>query len=64
MSPAQDKPTLTTQREIQREQDQRDARASTHGGAPKQKQQPVQAGAREQPGELPAQHLEKPGREC
>ncbi|HSI56097.1 MAG TPA: SDR family oxidoreductase [Ideonella sp.] len=64
MSPAQDKPTLTTQREIQREQDQRDARALTHGGAPKQKQQPVQAGAREQPGELPAQHLEKPGREA
>jgi len=63
MSPAQEKPTLNTQREIQREQDRRDAqRPASKGGA--RKKPAVQAGAREQPAELPAQHLEKPGREA
>jgi NAD(P)-dependent dehydrogenase (short-subunit alcohol dehydrogenase family) len=52
--------TLDQQRQIQREQDRKDQ--SQHGGSGKSKQ-PVQAGAREQPGELPAQHLEKPGQE-
>ena len=52
------------QRDIQREQDQRDAskaKAST-GGKPQDRA--VQAGARPQPADLPAQHIEKPGREA
>ena len=40
------------QRDIQREQDQRDSAKSKAGAGQKQKQ-PVQAGAREQPAELP-----------
>jgi len=52
--------TLDKQRRIQREQDRRDARQppedKEEGGA-------VQAGAREHPAELPAQHLAKPGRQ-
>jgi NAD(P)-dependent dehydrogenase (short-subunit alcohol dehydrogenase family) len=52
-----------TQREIQREQDQRDRQHAAAKGEAKQKA-PVQAGAREQPGELPAQHLPKPGHEA
>ncbi len=52
-------PTLARQRAIQREQDRKDAR---HGRSRKS-EQPVQAGAREQPANLPAQHLDKPGRE-
>lgn len=53
-------PTLHTQRQIQEEQDRRDAKAP-----PKPKEQaPMQAGARDQPTELPAQHLPKPGREA
>ena len=52
--------TLEQQREIQREQDRKDQSQD----AQKQKsEQPVQAGAREQPADLPAQHLEKPGQE-
>jgi NAD(P)-dependent dehydrogenase (short-subunit alcohol dehydrogenase family) len=58
--------TVDTQRHIQQEQDQRDA-ASTDDEPSKKGEQdsppPVQAGAREQPGKLPAQHLEKPGLE-
>jgi len=53
--------TLDEQRRIQREQDAKD-RASgggSKGGEPR----PVQAGARPQPEKMPAQHLEKPGRE-
>jgi len=53
--------TLETQRRIQKRQDAADARQ------PKgEKQQPgaVQAGAREQPESLPAQHVQKPGREA
>ncbi len=55
--------TLKTQRRIQKNQDERDARQSASGkdgeggGA-------VQAGAREQPEDLPAQHVDKPGREA
>ncbi len=55
--------TLKTQRRIQKQQDERDARQGASGkdgeggGA-------VQAGAREQPEDLPAQHVEKPGREA
>lgn len=55
--------TLATQRRIQQRQDAADAEAADtpdaqeEGGA-------VQAGAREQPETLPAQHLQKPGREA
>ena len=58
--------TLDRQREIQREQDRRDAsKKSASGSRPEKEKKPaVQAGAREQPAELPAQHLEKPGREA
>ncbi len=51
-------------REIQREQDARDQRAAAKGEQKQKEKKPVQAGAREQPGELPAQHLEKPGLEA
>jgi NAD(P)-dependent dehydrogenase (short-subunit alcohol dehydrogenase family) len=53
-------------REIQRQQDQRDQQHAQAKGEGKQQQQkqPVEAGAREQPGELPAQHLQKPGLEA
>jgi NAD(P)-dependent dehydrogenase (short-subunit alcohol dehydrogenase family) len=54
--------TAQTQRAIQHEQDQRDAAQSSSGK--KEKKQPVQAGARDQPTELPAQHLRKPGHEA
>ncbi|MBI5271744.1 MAG: SDR family oxidoreductase [Burkholderiales bacterium] len=53
--------TLQTQRAIQREQDRRDARAGREDPGDRQA---VQAGAREQPQDLPAQHLPKPGREA
>jgi NAD(P)-dependent dehydrogenase (short-subunit alcohol dehydrogenase family) len=59
MNPKADDSTVDTQRDIQREQDHRDAAAPEP--APKA---PVQAGAREQPTELPAQHVAKPGREA
>ena len=55
-----DDDTLKTQRRIQQRQDQADAEQPSkekEGGA-------VQAGAREQPETLPAQHVEKPGREA
>jgi NAD(P)-dependent dehydrogenase (short-subunit alcohol dehydrogenase family) len=54
--------TLDQQREIQRQQDQRDASQGRQQGGG-ESQDAVQAGAREQPAELPAQHLEKPGQE-
>jgi NAD(P)-dependent dehydrogenase (short-subunit alcohol dehydrogenase family) len=54
--------TVETQQRIQRSQDQSDAGASDPSGG--QEQQPVQAGAREQPTQLPAQHLQKPGLEA
>lgn len=49
------------QREIQREQDRRD-RAAAKGQ--QRDKQPLQAGARSQPEQLPAQHLAKPGNEA
>jgi len=57
---ARDNSTLRTQREIQRRQDQRDARK----GKEPEPSAAMQAGARRQPEALPAQHLEKPGREA
>jgi len=54
------------QRAIQREQDAKDAekkqKAAGAGGEKKEKEA-VQAGAREHPAELPAQHIAKPGHE-
>ncbi len=50
---------LEEQRRIQREQDAKD-RSSPTG---KSESKPVQAGARPQPEKMPAQHVEKPGRE-
>jgi NAD(P)-dependent dehydrogenase (short-subunit alcohol dehydrogenase family) len=62
--PPTDKPRAKAvaekQRAIQSEQDQRDRQAPPGSRNDKQ---PVQAGAREQPSELPAQHIVKPGRE-
>lgn len=52
--------TLDTQQRIQKEQDDRDAAAPKRSESRK----PVQAGAREQPGKLPAQHQAKPGSEA
>ena len=52
--------TLQTQRRIQRRQDRRDAKDTSQDEG---KHAAVQAGAREQPVDLPAQHLEKPGLE-
>lgn len=51
--------TVKTQRQIQQQQDQRDQA----GGQPERREGAVQAGARRQPEELPAQHLDKPGQE-
>lgn len=48
---------------IQQEQDAKDARQSKPGGKD-EKPKGVQAGAREQPTELPAQHQDKPGTEA
>ena len=67
-TPPVDDDTLATQREIQREQDARDrekqAKKGKGGkGGKAGEDAPVQAGAREQPHELPEQHVEKPGRE-
>ncbi|HEY9064886.1 MAG TPA: SDR family oxidoreductase [Burkholderiaceae bacterium] len=57
--------TARTQRDIQRTQDRQDASHSearnSPGGAPKPSG--VQAGAREQPTQPPAQHIAKPGQE-
>jgi len=50
------------QRKLQREQDQRDRSKQPSRGA--KARTPVQAGAREQPAALPAQHVEKPGIEA
>jgi NAD(P)-dependent dehydrogenase (short-subunit alcohol dehydrogenase family) len=51
------------QRELQREQDAKDARAGGQGGDKGGKETPVQAGAAKEPTQLPAQHLAKPGSE-
>jgi NAD(P)-dependent dehydrogenase (short-subunit alcohol dehydrogenase family) len=50
------------QREIQREQDRLDQQRK--GGGGQKSSEPVQAGAREQPAQLPKQHLQKPGSEA
>jgi NAD(P)-dependent dehydrogenase (short-subunit alcohol dehydrogenase family) len=55
--------TLERQREIQQEQDQADAQ-NQQGKSQSKKKEPVQAGAREQPAKMPAQHIEKPGSEA
>lgn len=57
-----DDDTLRTQRDIQRQQDRRDA--STPEKPKTKKAASMQAGARVQPEALPAQHLAKPGREA
>lgn len=62
MPEPRDKPTVQKQRNIQRSQDERDKAAKPEA---KQKDSPpAQAGLREQPTKLPAQHLEKPGLEA
>jgi len=53
--------TVEEQRRIQREQDAKDASASKASKG--RRSEAVQAGARPQPEKMPAQHLEKPGRE-
>ena len=55
--------TLQTQRDIQKRQDQADARQAGHGKK-EEESGAMQAGARKQPENLPAQHLQKPGREA
>ena len=57
------KSTADKQRAIQHEQDRHDA-GKKRAGKPQAKGEPaVQAGAREQPARMPAQHVAKPGRE-
>ncbi|CAN5551330.1 SDR family oxidoreductase [soil metagenome] len=51
---------VARQRKIQSAQDAKDAAS----GSKEQEKQPVQAGAREQPARLPAQHIAKPGNEA
>jgi NAD(P)-dependent dehydrogenase (short-subunit alcohol dehydrogenase family) len=57
--PANTEQSAEKQRELQREQDRKEP--SAKGGGEKQV---VQTGPRQQPEELPDQHLEKPGREA
>ena len=53
------------QREIQQTQDRKDARKKSSKPADDaKKKKAVQAGARKEPEQLPAQHLKKPGREA
>jgi NAD(P)-dependent dehydrogenase (short-subunit alcohol dehydrogenase family) len=61
-APDSSEATADKQREIQRQQDERDAASQGKSGAEKEKKG-VQAGAREQPSDLPAQHIAKPGHE-
>lgn len=58
--------TVAKQREIQQEQDRLDKQsvASSQGGSQDKGKQAVQAGAREQPQDMPAQHIDKPGSEA
>lgn len=60
--------TLQAQRDIQREQDRRDEKSKAKRIAkevtPESEGPAVQAGAREQPEKMPAQHVAKPGREA
>jgi NAD(P)-dependent dehydrogenase (short-subunit alcohol dehydrogenase family) len=53
--------TARKHRELQRGQDQRDSQKKSGAEPPRQ---PVQAGSRKEPAELPAQHLQKPGLEA
>src|SRR3954471_13042132 len=53
-------PAAEKQRELQREQDRKEP-AESGGGSAKEKG--VQTSARQQPNEIPPQHLEKPGQE-
>jgi len=57
-----DSNTLQTQRSIQKRQDEADAKQKP--GKDEKDREAVQAGAREQPVDLPAQHVRKPGREA
>jgi NAD(P)-dependent dehydrogenase (short-subunit alcohol dehydrogenase family) len=59
-SPRDTEPAADKQRELQREQDRKEP-SEAGGGKDKEA---VQTGARNQPGELPAQHLQKPGQEA
>jgi NAD(P)-dependent dehydrogenase (short-subunit alcohol dehydrogenase family) len=61
-APADNEATARKQRDIQSAQDRKDA-ASKSSSAKKEKK-PVQAGARRQPEQLPAQHQAKPGSEA
>ncbi len=56
--------TVKTQRDIQKSQDRKDQAQAEKKKAPTEDSSAVQAGARFQPEELPAQHLEKPGLEA
>lgn len=56
--------TAETHRRIQREQDARDRADKKAKGKDDKDKPAVQAGARDQPVDLPAQHLEKPGIEA
>ena len=57
--------TASRQREIQQTQDRKDARKKSSKPADDaKKKKAVQAGARKEPEQLPAQHLKKPGREA
>jgi NAD(P)-dependent dehydrogenase (short-subunit alcohol dehydrogenase family) len=53
--------TVAKHRKIQREQDARDRAHAKRG---RKEAKAIQAGAREQPTKLPAQHLKKPGKEA
>jgi NAD(P)-dependent dehydrogenase (short-subunit alcohol dehydrogenase family) len=56
--------TLDTQRRIQQEQDQKDQQAQQASDSAQSDDEGIQAGARPQPTDLPAQHLDKPGIEA
>jgi NAD(P)-dependent dehydrogenase (short-subunit alcohol dehydrogenase family) len=60
--PAAAEATADKQRRIQRAQDSADRQSA--GSSQARSDAPVQTGLREQPQELPAQHLSKPGREA
>lgn len=53
--------TAEKQRDLQREQDRKEEAKSESGA---KAERPVQTGARQQPAEMPPQHLEKPGLEA
>jgi NAD(P)-dependent dehydrogenase (short-subunit alcohol dehydrogenase family) len=55
-------PAAEKQRELQREQDRKEP-AEGGGGAKEKEKGAVQTSARQQPADVPAQHLQKPGQE-